>query len=84
MLGHALGRGTVPRHVMALSRGTMSRKALGRVTVSRHALGRVFCTVSYLRVPIVLHSSYSLLLVNADKHLYDVYLNNEQYEHESN
>ena len=44
----------------------------------------LFCTILYLWVPIVPRPSYSLLLVYASKHLYDVYLNNEQYEHERN
>ena len=37
----------------------------------------LFSTVLYLRVPIVLRPSHSLLLVYADKYLYDVHLNNE-------
>ena len=37
----------------------------------------LFSTVLYLRVPIVLRPSHSLLLVYADKHLCDRYLNNE-------
>ena len=37
-------------------------------------------TIPYLRVPIVLRPSHSLLLVYAGKHLYDKYLNNEIYE----
>ena len=37
---NALGRGTLPRHVMALGRATMSKDALGRVTVSRDSPGR--------------------------------------------
>ena len=40
----------------------------------------LFSTVPYLRVPIVLHPSHSLLLVYTDKHLYDKNLNNEQEE----
>ena len=34
----------------------------------------------YLRVPIMLRPSHSLLLVYAGKHLYDKYLKNEIYE----
>ena len=37
-------------------------------------------TVSYLRVPIMLRPSHSLLLVYTGKHLYDKNLNNEQEE----
>ena len=39
---HVLGRGVLSRHVMALGRGTVSKKALDRSTLSRHvmALGR--------------------------------------------
>ena len=40
----------------------------------------LFSTVQYLRVPIMLHLSHSLLLVYVGKHLYDKYLNNEIYE----
>ena len=40
----------------------------------------LFNTVPYLRVPIVLRPSHSLLLVYTDKHLYDKNLNNEQEE----
>ena len=40
----------------------------------------LFSTVPYLRVPIVLHHSHSLLMVYTDKHLYDKNLNNEQEE----
>ena len=40
----------------------------------------LFSTVPYLWVPIVLHHSYSLLLVYTDKHLYDKNMNNEQKE----
>ena len=40
----------------------------------------LFNVVMYLRVPIVLRLSHSLLLVYADKHLHDKYLNNEIYE----
>ena len=40
----------------------------------------LFSTVPYIRVPIVLHPSYSLLLVYTCKHLYDKNLNNEQEE----
>ena len=36
MARDALGRGTVPMHVMDLVRGTMSRDALGPGTVARH------------------------------------------------
>ena len=42
MSRHALGRGTKPRHVMALGGSNVSRHALCRVTVSRHVLGRGF------------------------------------------
>ena len=38
----------------------------------------LFSIVSYLRVPIVLCPSHSLLLVYTDKHLYDKNMNNEQ------
>ena len=37
----------------------------------------MFSTVLYLRGPIVLRLSHSLLLVYAGKHLYDKYLKNE-------
>ena len=40
----------------------------------------LFNTVLYLRVPIVLRPSHSLLLVYVGKHLYDKYLDNEIYE----
>ena len=40
----------------------------------------LFNTVPYLQVSIVLRPSHSLLLVYADKHLYDKCLNNKQYE----
>ena len=40
----------------------------------------LFSIVPYLRVPIVLRPSHSLLLVYTDKHLYDKNLNNEQEE----
>ena len=40
----------------------------------------LFSIVPYLRVPIVLHPSYSLLLVYTGKHLYDKNMNNEQEE----
>ena len=40
----------------------------------------LFSTVPCLRVPIVLRSSHSLLLVYTGKHLYDKNLNNEQEE----
>ena len=49
-----------------------------------NALALMFNTVPYFQVPIVLRPSHSLLLVYADKYLYDVYLNNEPYEHISN
>ena len=38
----------------------------------------LFNTVPYLRVPIVLRPSHSLLLVYIGKHLYDKILNNEE------
>ena len=38
----------------------------------------MFSTVQYLRVPIVLRPSHSLLLVYTDKHFYDKNMNNEQ------
>ena len=38
----------------------------------------LFNTVPYLRIPIVLRPSHSLLLVYTGKHLYDKNLNNEQ------
>ena len=38
----------------------------------------MFSTVPYLRVPIVLLPSHSLLLVYTNKHLYDKNMNNEQ------
>ena len=41
------------------------------------ALALLFSTILYLRVPIVLRPSLSLLVVYADKYLYDVHLNNE-------
>ena len=44
------------------------------------ALALMFSTVQYLWVPIVLCPSHSLLLVYSSKHLYEPYLNNEQYE----
>ena len=37
----------------------------------------LFSTIPYLWVPIVRRPSHSLLLVYADKHIYDKYLNNE-------
>ena len=39
---HALGRGVLSSHVMALGRGIVSKKELDRGTLSRHvmALGR--------------------------------------------
>ena len=37
----------------------------------------LFSIVPYLRVPIVLRPSHSLLLVFIDKHLYDKNMNNE-------
>ena len=40
----------------------------------------LFSTVPYLRVPIVLRPSYSLLLVYTGKHLYDKNLKNEHEE----
>ena len=40
----------------------------------------LFSTVPYLRVPIMLCPSHSLLLVCADKYLYVVYLNKMIYE----
>ena len=40
----------------------------------------LFCTILYLRVPIILCPCYSFSLVYAGKHLYEKYLNNEQYE----
>ena len=39
----------------------------------------LFSTILYLRVPIVLCPSHSLLLVYADKYLYVVYLNKMIY-----
>ena len=44
----------------------------------------LFCIVLYLWVPIVLYPCYSFLLVYSSKHLYEMYLNTEQYEHKSN
>ena len=44
------------------------------------AFALLFSIVPYLRVPIVLRPSHSLLLVYEGKHLYDKYLNNEIYE----
>ena len=41
------------------------------------ASAHMFSTVPYLRVPIVMRPSHSLLLVYASKHLYDKYLNDE-------
>ena len=38
----------------------------------------LFSTVQYLRVPIMLRPSHSLLLVYTCKHLYDKNMNNEQ------
>ena len=49
-----------------------------------NASALLFDTVQYLRVPMVLRPSHSLLLVYASKHLYEKYLNNEQYENTSN
>ena len=40
----------------------------------------LFSTVPYLRVPIVLRPSHSLLLVYTGKHLYDKNMNNELEE----
>ena len=40
----------------------------------------LFSTVPYIRVPIVLCSSHSLLPVYADKYLYVVYMNNMIHE----
>ena len=40
----------------------------------------LFSIVPYLRVPIMLRPSYSLLLVYTGKHLYDKNMNNEQEE----
>ena len=48
------------------------------------ALTPLFSTVLYLRVPIVLCPSNSLLLVDACKYLYVVYMNNMRYEIKSN
>ena len=45
-----------------------------------NALALLFSTLPYLRVPIMLCPSHSLLLVYAGKHLYDMYLKNEIYE----
>ena len=42
------------------------------------------CSVLYRTFRYLLYPSYSLLLVYAGNHLYDVYMKNEQYEHESN
>ena len=44
----------------------------------------MFCTISYLRVPIVPCPYHSFSLVYADKHLYEKYLNYEQYENNCN
>ena len=54
------------------------------MTLLHSAMTLLFSIVQYLRVPMVLHPSHSLLLVYADKHLYEKYLNNEQYENTSN
>ena len=40
----------------------------------------LFNNIPYIRVPIVLHPSHSLLLVYTGKHLYDKNPNNEQEE----
>ena len=40
MSRHALGQGTLSKHVMERGRGTVSRQALGRSTMSWQALGR--------------------------------------------
>ena len=44
----------------------------------------LFSTVPYLRVPIVLCPSHSLLSVDVSKYLYVVYKNNMRYEIKSN
>ena len=43
----------------------------------------MYCTVPYLRVPTVPCNCYSFLLVYADKHLYEKYMNKDQYAYEN-
>ena len=49
-------------------------------TLVMWACTSLISTVPYLRVPIVLRPSHSLLLVYTCKHLYDMNMNNEQEE----
>ena len=43
----------------------------------------LYCIVSCLRIPTVPCTCYSFLLVYADKHLYEKYINKDQYAYEN-
>ena len=48
-----------------------------------NVLALLYCTVLYFIVLTILCTCYSFLLVYADKHLYEKYMNKDQYAYEN-